>query len=659
MLYLCCTSGVMMTIGKGLDLMKRNVLLRTNAFICMIIIMGFVITSMVSYHSNKGVFRKDVEDISQLTSEGIYHQIDSVFAKPINISLTMANDSLLKSFLEEELEREDDESFVQTMKDYLLSYKEKYDYDSVFLVSAKTSKYYHFDSGVDRILNEGDPENMWYYQFLQSPKEYDLNIDNDEVATANNEIAIFVNCKIKDKEGKTAGVVGVGLKVASLQKMFKEYEKDFNIKAYLVDGNGNIEISTDKTGYEESSLFEDCGFGEYKEEILADRSSNAQSFWYADEGKKGFVMTKYIPGLTWHLVIDSDTAVMESKLNRQFYVGAFVIILVILLVLIFITGIIRKYNAQIVKLTVEHEKKHHSIFQAETEKIYESIYEIDITHNCAASEATEDYFEELGVPKDTPYDQALPIIARKQIKEEYRSGYMEVFCPGNVLRAFEEGQENLCYDFMISHDEGYTYYWMRITARIFAWEEDQSIRMFIYRQNIDEEKRHEREMIDKMERDSLTGLYNKAATQNHINKQLQQLKDGVSAFFILDIDNFKTVNDTLGHATGDEVIAEFAQILKSQFRNVDIVGRIGGDEFAVFILATSEEWTERKAQLLVENLRHDFIKENKICHITASIGVAMVSTSEETSFENLYRKADKALYETKRRGKDGMTIYKS
>lgn len=611
---------------------------------------------MVSYHSNRGVLRKDVEDISQLTSEGIYHQIDSVFAKPIHISLTMANDSLLKSFLREEAVREEDPAFVQTMKDYLLSYKEKYDYDSVFLVSAKTNRYYHFESGVDRILTKGDPENVWYYTFLESAKEYDLNIDNDQVATANNEIAIFVNCKIKGMNGETIGVVGVGLKVASLQKMFKTYERDFNIKAYLVDDQGNIEISTDKTGYEETSLFKDCGFSEYKEQILANQSSSAKSFWYSDKGVKGFVMTKYIPGLTWHLVIDNDTTDMEKKLNRQFYMGALVIVLVILLVLFFITSIIRKYNAQIVKLTVEREKKHHSVFQAETEKIYESIYEFDITHNCAASEATTDYFVELGVPKDTPYDQALEIIARKQIKEEYRKGYIETFSPGNVLKTFEMGRENLCYDFMITHDEGYTYYWMRITARIFAWEEDQSVRMFVYRQNIDEEKRHEHEMIDKMERDSLTGLYNKAATQNYINRCLQERKAEKFAFFILDIDNFKTVNDTLGHAVGDEVITEFAAALRNQFRDGDIVGRIGGDEFVAFIPAASREWTERKGRLLVDGLRHDFVKDGKTCHLSASIGVAM-APDNGTAFEILYKNADKALYETKRKGKDGVTIF--
>lgn len=116
--------------------MAKNVLLRTNIFICMVILMGFLVTSLVSYHSNNGIFKRDIEHISTLTSDGIYHKIDSIFTKPINISLTMANDSLLKTFLAEEEERSHEEEFIKTMREYLFSYKEKYRYDSVFLVSA-------------------------------------------------------------------------------------------------------------------------------------------------------------------------------------------------------------------------------------------------------------------------------------------------------------------------------------------------------------------------------------------------------------------------------------------------------------------------------------------------------------------------------------------
>ena len=82
--------------------MKKNVLMRTNILVCVVIVLGFLTTSIISYQSNQGIFYKDVESVAALTSEGIHHQIDSTFIKPVNISLTMANDSLLKKFLAEE-----------------------------------------------------------------------------------------------------------------------------------------------------------------------------------------------------------------------------------------------------------------------------------------------------------------------------------------------------------------------------------------------------------------------------------------------------------------------------------------------------------------------------------------------------------------------------
>lgn len=635
--------------------MKKNVLLRTNIIICMVIILGFSLTSLISYHSNNGIFKRDIEHISSLTSEGIYHQIDSIFTKPINISLTMANDNLLKTFLAEEETRNGDQAFIQTMCDYLYAYKEKYHYDSVFLVSARTNRYYHFESGVDRILTEDNPENEWYYSFLQDPKEYNLNIDNDEVQSAGNKINIFINCKIYSPEGEIMGVVGVGFGVDTMQQMFQSYEELFQLRAYLVDSNGLIEISTTNTGFVKADLFQDCAFNQYKDSIL-DSQEDTQSFWYSSEGKKGFLVARYIPNLEWHLLIDHDTAALEAQLNRQFFIGVSVIIIVIGVVLLVITSIIRKYNAKIVSLTVEKEKVHRTVLQAETEKLYENIYEIDVTHKRAASEATESYFESLGVPKKLPYDKALCVIAEQQIKEEYRDGYIRTFSPENVLKAYKEGLESLGYDFMITNDGGRTYYWMRITARIFYWEDDKSVRMLTYRQNIDSEKRQELRMTEKMQRDFLSGLYNKAATQELTRRLIMENPAHSYAFYILDIDNFKTVNDTCGHAVGDEVISDFAKKIKGQFREQDIVGRIGGDEFAVFVSIPSKDWAEMKAKMLSGALCYEFSYGQKRCRISASIGVA-VSPEAGTSFETLYQNADTALYQTKANGKNGYTFY--
>lgn len=635
--------------------MKKNILLRTNILICAVIVLGFTLTSLIGYYSNSGIFENDIEHITTLTSEGIYHQIDSLFTKPVNISLTMANDSLLKTFLAEEEERAEDAEFVETMRDYLFTYKEKYGYDSVFLVSAQTNRYYHFDSGVDRILTEDNPENVWYYTFLQSPEEYSLNIDNDEVKTAHNEINIFINAKILSPDGAVMGVVGVGFQVDTLQEMFREYEDSFQVRAYLTDLNGIIQISTDNTGYSKTDLFRGSAFSQHRDAILTVQE-HPQSLWYSSGAKKGFLISCYIPNLGWHLIIDNDTSNLMSQLNRSLFMGMAIIVAVTGTVLFIVTSIIRRYNAVTVALTLEKEKAHRTAFQEETEKLYENIYEIDITHNRAASEATESYFESLGVPKRLPYDKALYVIADQQIKKEYRDGYIGTFSPDNVLRAFSEGQESLRYDFMITNDNGYTYYWMRITARIFFWEDDKSVRMLVYRQNIDSEKQRELLMTEKMQKDFLSCLYNKAATQEFIRKLIEQDPGHPYAFFILDIDNFKNVNDTFGHAFGDQVLEDFAKRIKRQFRDGDIVGRIGGDEFVVFVPVPSKEWVGTKAKVLSQSLQYVFSDGQRHCHISASIGVA-VSPEAGTNFEMLYQNADIALYQSKENGKNSYTVF--
>lgn len=630
--------------------MKKNVLMRTNLLVCIIILVGFVITAFISYHSNRGAFEKDVEKVSTLTAEGITHQIDTIFTKPVNISLTMANDSLLKEFLAEEEEHLEDEAFIQTMRNYLDTYRAKYDYDSVFLVSARTNRYYHFN-GLDRILNPDNDENVWYYNFMDSDEEYSLNIDNDEAA--DNEVTVFINCKIEDTDQGLMGVVGVGFRVDSLQELLRSYGEKFDVKAYLVNPYGIIEIADDKTGYRAENLFAECDFAQLKDQILSNRE-DAQDFWYTAPGGGGYLVTQYIESLNWFLVIDHDTSTLNQQLKYQFASSVFVVLLVIGFVLFTITNIIRKYNKQIIQLTVDKENEHKTIFQTAAEQFYENIYEIDVTHNRPASEATEQYFESLGAPKGTPFDKALQMVAQKQIKEEFRQSYLDAYSPDKILKAYEEGIENMRHDFMLTND-GHNYYWIRINAHIFFWEEDNSVRMLIYRQNIDEEKRRELFMLEEMQKDSLTDLFNKAATQQHVRSILQKEPEALFAFIILDIDNFKSVNDRFGHAAGDKVLVEFAQTLREQFRDGDVMGRIGGDEFVVFMKIPNKEILEKKLRGLTDSLHRNITIDAGECEISASIGAA-VAPEAGNDFETLYKKADKALYATKKRGKNGFKI---
>ena len=200
--------------------MKKNILIRTNFLVCLIIIIGFLMTAFLSYQMNYTASLDNIEQVSSLTSEGIYYQLTTLFTKPVNISLTMANDSLLRSTLAQELENLENPDYIDTLREYLNSYRLKYNYDSVFLVSTATHRYYNFE-GLDRTLEPGNPENDWYYDSLSLSQDYWINVDNDEVAGADNKITVFINCNIYEDNGALLGTVGVGLPIDSLQALIQ------------------------------------------------------------------------------------------------------------------------------------------------------------------------------------------------------------------------------------------------------------------------------------------------------------------------------------------------------------------------------------------------------------------------------------------------------
>lgn len=188
-------------------------------------------------------------------------------------------------------------------------------------------------------------------------------------------------------------------------------------------------------------------------------------------------------------------------------------------------------------------------------------------------------------------------------------------------------------------------------------------------ENYDEQKEKEAEIehhlknINKIQkasqRDFLTGVYNREGLIQNIEKALKEDKNkqGVDAFFILDLDHFKEINDFLGHGTGDKVLQNTAKILDQCFRKEDIVGRLGGDEFVLLIRRIDRiEVVHRMAKKLNESLCNTYEKDGQRIQISASIGIAL-GQAETESFEKLYEKADEALYEVKREQKNGYKIY--
>lgn len=156
--------------------------------------------------------------------------------------------------------------------------------------------------------------------------------------------------------------------------------------------------------------------------------------------------------------------------------------------------------------------------------------------------------------------------------------------------------------------------------------------------------------------DEMTHLFNKITTEKMVTSVLSEFPQKKQALIVVDIDNFKSVNDILEHKVGDHIICVVAGVLSSLFRNTDIIGRIGGDEFVVLMRNVPDYnvVTKKAAQLidLFENKEGLSIPEN----ISVSVGIAFSDDNDRT-FSDLFSKSDQALYMSKKSGKACFSIY--
>lgn len=201
------------------------------------------------------------------------------------------------------------------------------------------------------------------------------------------------------------------------------------------------------------------------------------------------------------------------------------------------------------------------------------------------------------------------------------------------------------------------YIWCRVqTTRIS--KKDAPLRIVGKIVDIDEEVRRRTELERLSQRDSLTDLYNKTAFRERVIQNLPfTLQNGKThALLFLDLDNFKTLNDRLGHIVGDTALAEAADALKRIFRNADAVGRFGGDEFCVFAMGITRNAMTTRAESVLQALAMHFEQDGKVVDITASIGIHMFDGSEAT-YEEALQKADNAQYRAKQLGKNRYVFY--
>lgn len=165
----------------------------------------------------------------------------------------------------------------------------------------------------------------------------------------------------------------------------------------------------------------------------------------------------------------------------------------------------------------------------------------------------------------------------------------------------------------------------------------------------------QQEMLAMAKRDPLTGLRNRQGFPELVNASLRARCEGI--FFIMDLDNFKSINDTYGHMEGDRVLVRFAKALRTAMDLADIIARLGGDEFVVFSPECYDKYeVKAKAQRFIRQIERSIVTPDRPMQVTISMGIA-AAPHDGVTYEALYRNADKALYSVKNEGKDGYRFY--
>ena len=201
--------------------------------------------------------------------------------------------------------------------------------------------------------------------------------------------------------------------------------------------------------------------------------------------------------------------------------------------------------------------------------------------------------------------------------------------------------------------------WTTLTAAVVRDENGTPLHGVGIVEDVSERKRFEGQLQYFADHDSLTGLFNRRRFEEELARQAAysaRYRPG-GAVLLMDLDNFKYVNDTLGHRVGDELIKGVAETMRARLRTSDVLARIGGDEFAVLLPEVSREQAREAAEALRGAVSaYSLDSDGRSVHTTASIGVALIDERERPA-EDLIVESDLAMYAAKHAGRDRVTFY--
>lgn len=306
--------------------------------VALIIVIGISISSVIIYFAYNRVISDNSQSIAELSTMNIYSEINSELTKPIYVSLTMANDSFVKSWLESE-----STAATEDILDYLNGIQDKYDYSSVFLISSQSLNYYRH-TGLHKIITPEDAHDVWYYQFVQKTVLYELDVDVDE---ANHTLTIFVNAKIFDAEDQFLGVIGVGVEMNYIQEMISQFESKYELEAFLINDEGLIQSHSFTPYIEERNIYEEAFFAPYREDL----GSKGEDLIVVNVNSST-ITSKFVDELDWHIVVVKDSHVLLGFLRDYFLTSFIAMCLITWIVLVVINRVVLAHKRKVYDLAI-------------------------------------------------------------------------------------------------------------------------------------------------------------------------------------------------------------------------------------------------------------------------------------------------------------------
>lgn len=202
------------------------------------------------------------------------------------------------------------------------------------------------------------------------------------------------------------------------------------------------------------------------------------------------------------------------------------------------------------------------------------------------------------------------------------------------------------------------YKWFNVSAKPITNSNASEIETIVGKiSNIDDFKNEIEHWHTKASLDPLTNLFNRGAFERKVRRLLKEESDKSSAIMFIDIDNFKNVNDSFGHNTGDALLKVIAQCIQNNTRSTDIVARLGGDEFVIFLRRLPEiDFLQKRAESFRQMFLNDLQTHDETKNVSGSMGIALYP-SDADNYDDLMNNADKALYYAKSCGKNTFRFY--